>query len=143
MILTKLGNMVVNHPGPAFTSSSRQQSAPILKNKSSRAEHSLSKQVSNVATVIDELEYINIAAKTMDIDEVEKETIHMLVFLFMQFLSHSEQAGKLSVSEQEEHCKKDHHDHHNAGNTYAGQPCGKVGTYLKKIIFLYYTWYEL
>ena len=57
----------------------------------SRAEHSLSKQVSNVATVIDELEYLNIAAKTMDIDEVEKETIHMLVFLFMQFLSHSEQ----------------------------------------------------
>ena len=85
----------------------------------------LSKQVSNVATVIDELEYINIAAKTMDIDEVERETIHMLVFLFMQFLSHSEQTGKLSASEQEEHSKKDH-DHHNAGNTLAGQPCGKV-----------------
>ena len=120
-----LGNLVVNQHGPAFTSSSRQTSAPILKNKNSRVEHSLSKQVSNVATVIDELEYLNIAAKTMDIDEVEKETIHMLVFLFMQFLSHSEQAGKLSVSEQDEHSKKDH-DHHNAGNTYAGQPCGKV-----------------
>ena len=49
----------------------------------------------------------------------------MLVFLFMQFLSHSEQTGKLSASEQEEHSKKDH-DHHNAGNTLAGQPCGKV-----------------
>ena len=61
----------------------------------------------------------------MDIDEVERETIHMLVFLFMQFLSHSEQTGKLSASEQEEHSKKDH-DHHNAGNTLAGQPCGKV-----------------
>ena len=108
---------------------SRQTSAPILKNKNSRAEHSLSKQVSNVATVIDELEYLNIAAKTMDIDEVEKETIHMLVFLFMQFLSHSEQAGKLSVSEQDEHSKKHDHDHHNAGNTYAGQPCGKVMIY--------------
>ena len=79
-----------NH-GPSITSSSRQQSVPILKNKISK-EHLLSKQVSNVATVIDELEYINIAAKTVDIDEVDKETIHLLVSLFMQFLSHAEQA---------------------------------------------------
>ena len=43
----------------------------------------------------------------------------------MQFLSHSEQAGKLSGSEQEEQSKKDH-DHGHAGNTLAGQPCGKV-----------------
>ena len=70
----------------------------------------------------------------MDIDEVERETIHMLVFLFMQFLSHSEQTGKLSASEQEEHSKKDH-DHHNAGNTLAGQPCGKVKIQPISIIF--------
>ena len=58
-----------------------------IKNKLYK-EHSLSKQVSNVATVIDELEYTNIAAKTTDLEEVDKETIHFLVFLFMQYLSH-------------------------------------------------------
>ena len=74
-----------NHPHNISTN--RQTSAPILKNKLYK-EHSLSKQVSNVATVIDELEYTNIAAKTTDLEEVDKETIHFLVFLFMQYLSH-------------------------------------------------------
>ena len=36
-----LGNLVVNRADHAFTSSSRQISAPILKNKTSRIDHSL------------------------------------------------------------------------------------------------------
>ena len=105
----------LNH-GPAITCSSRQQSVPILKNKISK-EHSLSKQVSNVATVIDELEYINIAAKTVDIDEVDKETIHLLVSLFMQFLSHAEQA--VITSEDD---KKDD----TSSTAYGAPPAGKA-----------------
>ena len=48
---------------------------------------------SNVATMIDEMEYTgcNVAAKSVDLDEVDKESIHLLVFLFMQFLSCSDQ----------------------------------------------------
>ena len=50
---------------------------------------------SNVATMIDEMEYTgcNVAAKSVDLDEVDKESIHLLVFLFMQFLSCSEQVS--------------------------------------------------
>jgi hypothetical protein len=60
----------------AFTSSSRQQSAPILKNKIC-----LSKQVSNVATVMEDLEvHNNIAAKTVDIDEMSKVSIPAVLF---------------------------------------------------------------
>lgn len=115
-----LSTLVVN-THPSFMATGRQQSAPILKNKNSK-EHSLSKQVSNVATVIDELEYINIAAKTVDIEQVDKETIHLLVFLFMQFLSHAEQASGKSANLEEETTKKD-----NDNNvSYANQPCGKV-----------------
>ena len=36
-------------------------------------------------------EYVNVAAKTLDMDEIDKETLHLLVFLFMQFLSTPEQ----------------------------------------------------
>ena len=48
---------------------------------------------SNVATMIDDMEYTgcNVAAKSVDLDEVDKESIHLLVFLFMQFLSCAEQ----------------------------------------------------
>ena len=46
----------------------------------------LSKQGSNVATVFEEMEYANVASKTVDLDEVDKESIHLLVFLFMQVL---------------------------------------------------------
>ena len=38
------------------------------------------------------MEYVNVAAKTVDLDEVDKESIHLLVFLFMQFLSQPDQA---------------------------------------------------
>ena len=73
----------------------RQQSAPLLKGKLSKeSSHVLSKQGSNVATMIDDMEYTgcNVAAKSVDLDEVDKESIHLLVFLFMQFLSCAEQA---------------------------------------------------
>ena len=48
-----------------------------------------------MATMIDEMEYTgcNVAAKSVDLDEVDKESIHLLVFLFMQFLSCSEQVS--------------------------------------------------
>ena len=51
---------------------------------------------SNVATMIDDMEYTgcNVAAKSVDLDEVDKESIHLLVFLFMQFLSCAEQVSK-------------------------------------------------
>lgn len=51
-------------------------------------------QISNVGTVMEELEYINVAAKTLDMDEIDRESLHLLIFLFMQFLSHSHQGRK-------------------------------------------------
>jgi len=36
-------------------------------------------------------EYVNVAAKTLDLEEIDKETLHLLVFLFLQFLSTPEQ----------------------------------------------------
>ena len=47
--------------------------------------------------MIDDMEYTgcNVAAKSVDLDEVDKESIHLLVFLFMQFLSCAEQVSKL------------------------------------------------
>lgn len=45
---------------------------------------------------MDEMEYINVAAKTLDLDEIDKETLHLLVFLFMQFLSHNEHVRYLN-----------------------------------------------
>merc|ERR550539_1800469 len=49
----------------------RQQSAPLLKGKMSKeSSHVLSKQGSNVATMIDEMEYTgcNVAAKSVDLN---------------------------------------------------------------------------
>ena len=48
-----------------------------------------------MATMVDELEYVgyNIAAKSVDLDDVGKESIHLLVFLFMQFLSCADQVS--------------------------------------------------
>ena len=39
-------------------------------------------------------DYVNVAAKTLDMDEIDKETLHLLVFLFMQFLSTPEQVSQ-------------------------------------------------
>nr|XP_040575380.1 protein unc-79 homolog [Lepeophtheirus salmonis] len=83
----------------------RQQSVPLLKRKASKqgqdSVHQLNKQISNVGTVVDELEYVNVAAKTVDLDEIDKETLHLTVFLFMQFLSHPEQATLASSDEKQ------------------------------------------
>ena len=49
-------------------------------------------QISNVATVLEDLEFINVAGKTLDMDEIDRESLHLLIFLFMQFLSASHQA---------------------------------------------------
>ena len=77
----------------------RQQSVPLLRGKISKdsgpgtsgasmgSSALLSKQGSNVATVFEEMEYANVASKTVDLDEVDKESIHLLVFLFMQVRS--------------------------------------------------------
>jgi hypothetical protein len=75
----------------------RQQSAPQRTRNHGRSihdsgGHQLNKQLSNVGTIFEEMEYTNVAAKTLDMDEIDKETLHLLVFLFMQFLSHPEQA---------------------------------------------------
>lgn len=48
--------------------------------------------ISQSGTMMDELEYKDVASRSMELESVEKETIHLLVFLFMQFLSQSEQA---------------------------------------------------
>ena len=52
-----------------------------------------------MATMMDEMEYTgcNVAAKSVDLDEVDKESIHLLVFLFMQFLSCSDQVRFLVI----------------------------------------------
>ncbi len=41
-------------------------------------------------------EYVNVAAKTLDLDEIDKETLHLLIFLFMQFLSHTEHVSPVN-----------------------------------------------
>ncbi|KAF7267135.1 hypothetical protein GWI33_019628 [Rhynchophorus ferrugineus] len=68
---------------------SRQYSAPILKRKSSRFGldghmHSLN--------VVDDHNLTTFLQKIIDLEEADKETIHLLIFLLMQFLSRSDQA---------------------------------------------------
>ncbi|XP_044257463.1 protein unc-79 homolog isoform X1 [Tribolium madens] len=68
---------------------SRQYSAPILKRKSSRFGidghmHSL-----NMA---DDQNIMNFLQRVIDLEEADKETMHLLVFLLLQFLSRSDQA---------------------------------------------------
>ena len=85
----------------------RQQSLPMrgrLLHHHSKSPHELHKQVSSVGSagagalgsssggLPEESEYANVAAKTLDMDEIDKESLHLLVFLFMQFLSHPEMA---------------------------------------------------
>ncbi|XP_017778696.1 PREDICTED: protein unc-79 homolog [Nicrophorus vespilloides] len=68
---------------------SRQYSAPILKRKSSRFGldghmHSLN--------VVDDQNIIGFLQRVIDLEESDKETMHLLVFLLLQFLSRSDQA---------------------------------------------------
>ena len=61
------------------------------------------------------------AAKTLDMDEIDKESLHLLVFLFMQFLSHPEMAkvpdghgghGHGSGHGHGDHGEREHKEHH-------------------------------
>ncbi|XP_066259891.1 protein unc-79 homolog [Euwallacea similis] len=68
---------------------SRQYSAPILKRKSSRFGldghmHSLN--------VVDDQNLTTFLQRIIDLEEADKETMHLLIFLLMQFLSRSDQA---------------------------------------------------
>ncbi|XP_060537394.1 protein unc-79 homolog isoform X2 [Cylas formicarius] len=68
---------------------SRQYSAPILKRKSSRFGldghmHSLN--------VVDDQNLSTFLQRIIDLEEADKETMHLLIFLLMQFLSRSDQA---------------------------------------------------
>nr|XP_023011875.1 protein unc-79 homolog isoform X2 [Leptinotarsa decemlineata] len=68
---------------------SRQYSAPILKRKSSRFGldghmHSLN--------VVEDQTLTTFLQRVIDLEEADKETMHLLVFLLMQFLSRSDQA---------------------------------------------------
>ncbi|XP_056646981.1 protein unc-79 homolog isoform X3 [Diorhabda sublineata] len=67
----------------------RQYSAPILKRKSSRFGldghmHSLN--------MVDDQNITTFLQRVIDLEEADKETMHLLVFLLMQFLSRSDQA---------------------------------------------------
>jgi len=64
----------------------------ISKTGSELGPTHISRILSNPGTIPDELDFKDVAAKSMDLENIEKETIHLLVFLFMQFLSHTEQA---------------------------------------------------
>ena len=75
--------------------------------------------------ILDELECTNIAAKTSDLEEVDKETIHFLVFLFMQYLSHPDQAGKSHSHDDENSSGKNKDDQHMSG-TLLGHSFGKA-----------------
>ena len=123
----------------------RQQSLPTQRGKlhHSKSPHELHKQVSSVGSAGpgalssgsggggggvpgggDECEYANVAAKTLDMDEIDKESLHLLVFLFMQFLSHPEMAkvpdghgghghGSGHGSRQGgDHGEREHKEHH-------------------------------
>ncbi|XP_066589783.1 protein unc-79 homolog [Prorops nasuta] len=83
---------------------SRQYSAPILKRKSSRfglgqllgntpPNNSMPDGHVHSLNMVDEGGNLSgIIHKIMDLEESDKETMHLLVFLFMQFLSRQDQA---------------------------------------------------
>lgn len=66
----------------------RQQSAPLLRQKYSRTN---TMTASQSGTLSDDLDWKDLAVRSLDIDEVNRETLHLLVFLFMHFLSYPNQ----------------------------------------------------
>ncbi|XP_072402043.1 protein unc-79 homolog isoform X3 [Diabrotica undecimpunctata] len=68
---------------------SRQYSAPILKRKSSRFGLDGHMQSLNM---VDDQNITTFLQRVIDLEEADKETMHLLVFLLMQFLSRSDQA---------------------------------------------------
>ena len=53
--------------------------------------NSINRLTSQSGTLSEELELKDIAIKSLEIEEVYKETLHLLVFLFMHFLSYPNQ----------------------------------------------------
>ncbi|XP_031336357.1 protein unc-79 homolog [Photinus pyralis] len=79
---------------------SRQYSAPILKRKSSRfglgqflgTSNSIPDGHVHSFNVVDDQNLIGFLHRVIDFEEADKETMHLLIFLLMQFLSRSDQA---------------------------------------------------
>ncbi|KAK4872146.1 hypothetical protein RN001_016270 [Aquatica leii] len=79
---------------------SRQYSAPILKRKSSRfglgqflgTSNSIPDGHMHSLNVVDDHNLVGFLHRVIDFEEADKETMHLLVFLLMQFLSRSDQA---------------------------------------------------
>ncbi|KAJ8981492.1 hypothetical protein NQ317_007018 [Molorchus minor] len=79
---------------------SRQYSAPILKRKSSRfglgqflgTSNSIPDGHMHSLNVVEDQNLTTFLQRVIDIEEADKETMHLLVFLLMQFLSRSDQA---------------------------------------------------
>ncbi|XP_017885375.1 protein unc-79 homolog isoform X4 [Ceratina calcarata] len=69
---------------------SRQYSAPILKRKSSR--FGLDGHIHSLNMVDEASALPGYTHKIVDLEEADKETMHLLVFLLMQFLSRQDQA---------------------------------------------------
>ena len=68
----------------------RQQSAPLLKNKPLNA--TMSRLASQSGTLSEDMDnWRDLAVTSLDIEEEDKETLHLLVFLFMHFLSYPNQ----------------------------------------------------
>ncbi|KAF5283433.1 hypothetical protein FQA39_LY04809 [Lamprigera yunnana] len=79
---------------------SRQYSAPILKRKSSRfglgqflgTSNSIPDSHVHSLNVVDDHNLMGFLHRVIDFEEADKETMHLLIFLLMQFLSRSDQA---------------------------------------------------
>ncbi|XP_021924860.1 protein unc-79 homolog isoform X4 [Zootermopsis nevadensis] len=70
----------------------RQYSAPILKRKSSRFGLDGHIQSLNAGSTGDDGNLVGFIHHIIDLEEADRETMHLLVFLLMQFLSRSDQA---------------------------------------------------
>ena len=57
----------------------------------SEANHSMINRLAS-QPIIEDVEFKDVAYRSMELENIDKETIHLLVFLFMQFLSNPEQA---------------------------------------------------
>ena len=62
----------------------RQQSAPLLRERVSRTGLETASQS---GTLSEDLDFKDLAVLSLELEEINKETIHLLVFLFMHFLS--------------------------------------------------------
>ena len=80
----------------------RQQSAPLLRQKVSRGGFerlerldyvttNINRTASHSGTLSEDLDYKDLALLSLELEDINKETIHLLVFLFMHFLSSSSQ----------------------------------------------------